>query len=751
MNPFFLITQPRAGGTALARIIDGSIGNRCTGESFELLERLYAIERAPDDVASGHAGEAWGRVTPVPAVWTPPFADILRQWVGARDGVSNFGVRSSYFGRYGWNDAVARWSWLLRAFPDSRLVFLSRSPDDEQEVSLVHTYPLWIPSFGECHGGVLRRAREMRDSFEDFHTMNPSRTVHLDMRALEDLPGLSAKLARLGILIQPAAWREIDRERPGKREAVRGEVKRLIDERAAADASSDPSAGELILGVPGVPNPFAAEEAAANAKLLAEPQKGLDLAKVFRPDFPAATDPVKLEVHTLRHDNPEWMAECAASLDAWCGRHGYPLHVSGLNPAYPEAKFCEVDMLRQFLAGDADFMLYVDADVMVHPAAPALDFVAAGGFHVMPDAPYKHVSGAWPAWMADHFPGIDPFASTYRNAGIWACDRAAAAAMLEVCREPYISGHQEQHQFNAWLAMASLNGMPVHDLSPEWNRFPGKHAGPAWFHHLAGHSKLKKLRQLRRAGYLPAPPEAFPKQQSTGNRAVCWLWKKEAAGWDELRHSMRSVRENLADPPPFHVFGDARPDWLDDHPEVTFHLAPGYPEALAKAVQIADEVLLFNDDIFLLLPQTWEDFRTALYRGGELVRDIRDNLVCSNRWRRGVGRATLSLYHHGHESVRDFSTHTPYLIERAKAMETLRRHGCWWKMPLEVLYHTDHGTPCRRMSGDKTTSLPSRARFLNHGDPTPDLELRRAIAGRFTPAPWELDHKNVVARDRAGV
>ncbi|MCW1886206.1 sulfotransferase [Luteolibacter flavescens] len=747
MKPFFLITQPRAGGTALAQIIDRSTGNRCAGESFEFLEQLHAIERAPRDFAKGHGGEPWGRNAVPPSTWAPAFDDALRQWTGADMAAWNHGARSSYFGREGWTEAVERWSWLLQAFPDSRIVFLSRTPDDEQEISLVHTYPLWIPSFAECHGGVLRKAREMRDHFEDFHVMNPGRTVHLDMRDLTDLPGLSAKLARIGILIQPAAWRAVEEVRPGQLGAVRAEIKRLIHEREIVEPSSDSHGIDFY----GSENPYAAQEAADNARLRDEPQRKSDVAKVFRPPIPEPCPGLKVEIHTLRHGEPDWLAECAASLDEWCWRQGYPLHVSGLNPDYPEAKFCEVDMLRQFLAGDADFMLYVDADVMVHPSAPAPAFLRSGGFHVMPDKPYKKVSGVWPEWMAEHFPELDPFAWTYRNAGVWGCDRAAAEAMLAVIREPYISGHQEQHQFNAWLAEAAVKGMEVHELSPEWNRFPDKQTGPAWFHHLAGGSKIRKLKRLRRAGYLPARPEAFPEQESTGERAVCWLWKADAAGWDELRHSMRSVRENLTETVPFHLFADERPDWLDDHAGVTFHLTPSYPEAIARAVQIADEVLLFNDDIFLLKPQSWDDFRVAIYRGVELVRDIRDNLVCTNRWRQGVGRAALSLYHHGHGTVRDFSTHTPYLFQRGRSITTMQRHGCWWKMPFETLYHTDHGTPCRRMDGDKTTSLPSEARFLNHGSQTPELALRQAISSRFATAPWEMDHKNVMAGDKATV
>ena len=58
MTPFFLLTMPRSGGTALARMLDATPGIRCAGESHELLPRLRALEDYP---AAEHAGGSWGR------------------------------------------------------------------------------------------------------------------------------------------------------------------------------------------------------------------------------------------------------------------------------------------------------------------------------------------------------------------------------------------------------------------------------------------------------------------------------------------------------------------------------------------------------------------------------------------------------------------------------------------------------------------------------------------------------------------
>lgn len=215
---------------------------------------------------------------------------------------------------------------------------------------------------------------------------------------------------------------------------------------------------------------------------------------------------VKLEVHTLRFGVSWWVQACAPTLDAWCERWGHPLHVWGLedvDPSYPAAKFCEVDMLRKFLAGDAEWLLYVDADVYVHPSAPPHPDFSAGGFHIRVDRPSKF-SRHFPRWVSRRFKGPVGLARSwrYRNAGIWACDRAAAGAMLAVIRPPYVECVQEQHHWNWWLAQAHHAGMPVHDLPAGWNAWPAEN-GKAAFFHLCGQKKSVKFNRLRDAGLIP--------------------------------------------------------------------------------------------------------------------------------------------------------------------------------------------------------------------------------------------------------
>ncbi len=480
---------------------------------------------------------------------------------------------------------------------------------------------------------------------------------------------------------------------------------------------------------------------------LGEKKKAVDKAsretkrtKIFRLPEPSPTAAAqKIEIHTLRFGQADWLAVCAPTLDGWCARHGYELRVWG-DPGdkYPSPKFVEIEMLEAFLAGDSEWMLYVDADVYVHPGAPAVP-AAEPGFHATPDPARDRMEPRWRKWARKYF-GREIGGWTYRNAGVWLCDREAARRILAEVSPPFVVGIMEQHQFNLWLRDAAAGGMGIHDLPADWNRFAAE-LEPAWFHHISGRDKVKKFRALLKERLIPPRPETFRRWESTGPRAVCYLYTAKQAVWDELRYSLRSLAAHLADCPPIHIFCDEIPVWADaEAGGITWHHTPGYPEALAGALQIADEVLLMNDDIWLLRPMEWDDFRVALRRQGNHMRTMRQDLVCRRPYPRGKGRVSLWFYHHGYSRVLKFNTHTPYLFERAKAIETLERFGIWWKIPFEIAYHNLHRTPHRELGGARIYALPAGedALFLNSRTDGPDAETRRALMEMFPePSPWE--------------
>lgn len=210
---------------------------------------------------------------------------------------------------------------------------------------------------------------------------------------------------------------------------------------------------------------------------------------------------VKMEVHTLRYGTAWWVGHCRVTLNRWCKQHGYALRVwtdQNVPEGYPHPKFQEVDMLREFLAGDAEWLMYVDADVWVAPDAPAHPDLQSG-FHVMPDAPSK-IGRAWPRWVKKRFSGEEPRGWVYRNAGVWMCDRAAAEKVLKYAEiPPYKMGMMDQNQFNLWLYYAAREGMPVVDLSAGWNSFSGRMRKAA-FQHIAGRRKAVKWERLKAAG-----------------------------------------------------------------------------------------------------------------------------------------------------------------------------------------------------------------------------------------------------------
>lgn len=253
------------------------------------------------------------------------------------------------------------------------------------------------------------------------------------------------------------------------------------------------------------------------------------------PGDPPPRRKIKLQVHTLRFGESWWVKACVPSLDQWCSRWGHDLQVwkeGDIDPSYPAAKFCEVDMLKRFLESDAEWMIYVDADVFVHPTAPEHpDLDRAFGFLIRHDRPSKF-SRHFPKWCARHFGDRDHVAPrwTYCNAGVWACDRLAAKQLLANISPPYIECVQEQHHWNWWLALAQRDGMVVQNLPPAWNAWPAEN-DPAAFFHLCGRKKSLKWNSLVERGLIPSPTPEKPSLMTTFDFSP-FSFTEHPNGWD---------------------------------------------------------------------------------------------------------------------------------------------------------------------------------------------------------------------------
>lgn len=202
---------------------------------------------------------------------------------------------------------------------------------------------------------------------------------------------------------------------------------------------------------------------------------------------------MKIEIHTLRYGWSDWMAHCVPTLEAWCKRHNLPLKVtSSFDPSYPHPKFCQIDMIRSFLEGDSDYMMYVDADVVVNQNAPMPPLIE--GWQMRPEQ-RAWDNPLWLEWCMDKFGERPPSSHPYCNAGIWICDRVAATQFLAVVEKPYHEGIMEQHHWNWWVMKAVSRGMKFSHLPRIWNSYP-RDWRPAWMLHAYGREKPKWLKMI---------------------------------------------------------------------------------------------------------------------------------------------------------------------------------------------------------------------------------------------------------------
>ena len=240
-------------------------------------------------------------------------------------------------------------------------------------------------------------------------------------------------------------------------------------------------------------------------------------------------------------------------------------------------------------------------------------------------------------------------------------------------------------------------------------------------------------------------PEPFivPKHP-TIEKAIVYPWKASNAKWDELRYSIRSLEKNFTDKTsPIFIYGTESPAFLKNSGRIKFFDEWTYAEAVLRGTQSAKKILWMNDDILMLEPCGWEDFETAVHAGKcdtEVAMKWQTDEI-RNRWRKGLGRAVLALAECGIDPVMNFSTHTPYVYERDKALEIFKRFGLWEKIPLETLYFNYHKTPCRPIGGFKCKGLPVTpdAVVMNYVDRLITREFKEFVMNRFPdPTPYEF-------------
>ena len=239
-----------------------------------------------------------------------------------------------------------------------------------------------------------------------------------------------------------------------------------------------------------------------------------------------------------------------------------------------------------------------------------------------------------------------------------------------------------------------------------------------------------------------AIPVVVEKELPKHEKAIVFPWHADLERWHELRYSLRSIEKNFEDKDcPIYILGTSKPSWLIEGKRVRYIGAYTYREALMKGVQLADKVLWMNDDIIMANPVRWEDCERTLYLSKISPDFTKKADVQTNPWREGCLRLLRSLEAEGVTDMRVYSTHTPYVYLRDKAVSIMQKYGTWEKFPMELAYFHHHAVDPVQITWERATTLPAdEALFLNYSDRTLTAILKKAIADKFTDiAPWELN------------
>jgi hypothetical protein len=694
MIPLFIFSPPRHRGDLLVRMLNASPGVRCAGDSHDFLQRLrrlhghrnYQLKRHPGDFPEEGNEKLFQRNLNLSSRrgWDEGIRQMLPLVCEPGDGDTVYGMRDIHTLTGDWEKDAAFLSWLQWLEPTAKLLFLKRD-QAEFEISLAMTHWLWVPSYAKCESRVLSRVQGVWETFDRYHRLNPESTAVVDSAELLDVDAITGRLGRWGIELSREAWGAEIQRAPGNKK----------EEQLRKPVVKEPEVGAFD-----------------------------------RLPLPAVVDRKDIDVFTLKFGDPPWMEECHQSLRGWCDRHGLELTTwTKVDPDLPSEKFAVVEMLRAFLKGDKEWMIYVDADVLVHPLAPLPDLTQPG-MHIRQDL---LDDTRWLQWTWKHF-NVRPHLWTYRNAGVWMCDRAAAEAVLAQVQRPYLPGVMEQHQWNYWLWRAKEAGMPVVDMPGEWNAF-AELLRVGWFYHLAGPEKMEKLKALKDTGLMPTTPEeSVSLAEPAAKRAIVYPWSSRKAVWEELKYSLRSVEKYFEDKEcPIFLLVDRPPAFLKSSERVHVISAPRYEEALEIGVQLADEILWMNDDLYFRAPCGWDDLRPGQYFPGNKVPWAKSKVPCNTQWRRGLRRVVRDLHHHGVDEVLSFSTHMPYVYERGRAVEVLKRFGKFFKMPFETAYFNWHrDLPRRRFSSEM------RQVVANHQGEIHQDAQRVLMADLTSAAEWEI-------------
>lgn len=203
---------------------------------------------------------------------------------------------------------------------------------------------------------------------------------------------------------------------------------------------------------------------------------------------------------------------------------------------------------------------------------------------------------------------------------------------------------------------------------------------------------------------------------------------------DELRYSLRSVEKNFLYNRIW--FYGGCPDWVDTENHIAFQQqglnkwakSTSTLRAICENDAITEEFYLFNDDFFILKPYSQD---VAIVNGSiyERAASLRSRRGESKYYKKLMAEAKW-LDAHG-ESVLNYATHTPLLVNREKALIVLN------EVDSQYLFRNVYGNISKtpyiihddvKIFNDDFTSVPNGDAFLCS---TGDKNFRTGAVGTY--------------------
>ena len=244
-----------------------------------------------------------------------------------------------------------------------------------------------------------------------------------------------------------------------------------------------------------------------------------------------------------------------------------------------------------------------------------------------------------------------------------------------------------------------------------------------------------------------------------GKRIIAYPLKKGGSKWKnrELMHSLRSLEAHWTGGwDEVVLLSSIKPDFLNDN--IKFHMAPGYLEALWKAIEVAGpggHILWMNDDILFLKDTDWDELVKPVRRLGHMSKaEALAFKESDNDWKVRLGQMMCDLHERDLPTWK-FSTHTPYWYEADKLKVMMDRYArLGYKVAIENAYYNTYldefgharirdkyrtGNPNRVIPQD-----PRHLRFLNLVDRGLTKWMKGFIRGRFyLPCSFETNYEQV--------